>query len=380
MKLHLLGSALPRNVGLANLNLISQAHVGNEHRVINTTRRPTRVVISDEPSRVNISTRASVSATRSAHQSQNVSIHVDPHCGYPISTLTMGYSHLDRESIKPSASAKPNTPIIQHSDAHDPQLDDRDISRRLVINGSVPIRGSIYGLTEKVYRNKKAWYFGSSSSKFDSVDREAVFAMDGEISFLNVKLAAVAERERKRDEEITTANEVENKSSDGSDQEDDKNNKSNKESAGDEDGNVEKYCVGNSLGRFGRNMQEERVNWGLVEFRTSRKNKKEKHRKRLDWWVLLDDGKNVKEEKRRPAREWWKACKGGGVMEKVEMVGVVEVMVVAVVVNKQVVEEVEMVVVAMEEEMELVVAVMEEVERVVVAVVNKLEVEEPMVK
>ncbi|OIT30981.1 PREDICTED: receptor-like serine/threonine-protein kinase At4g25390 [Nicotiana attenuata] len=31
-----------------------------------------------------------------------------------------------------------------------------------------------------------------------------------------------------------------------------------------------------------------------------------KHKKRLDWWVSLDDEKNVKKEKRRPAREWWK--------------------------------------------------------------------------
>lgn len=35
------------------------------------------------------------------------------------------------------------------------------------------------------------------------------------------------------------------------------------------------------------------------------KTEKKKHRKRLDWWVSLDDEKNVK-EKRRPAREWWK--------------------------------------------------------------------------
>ncbi|KAM3382156.1 receptor-like serine/threonine-protein kinase [Capsicum galapagoense] len=36
------------------------------------------------------------------------------------------------------------------------------------------------------------------------------------------------------------------------------------------------------------------------------KTEKKKHRKRLDWWVSLDDEKNVKKEKRRPAREWWK--------------------------------------------------------------------------
>ncbi|XP_076928758.1 receptor-like serine/threonine-protein kinase At4g25390 [Bidens hawaiensis] len=31
-----------------------------------------------------------------------------------------------------------------------------------------------------------------------------------------------------------------------------------------------------------------------------------KNRKRLDWWISLDDDKNVKKQKRRPAREWWK--------------------------------------------------------------------------
>nr|GMC94406.1 receptor-like serine/threonine-protein kinase At4g25390 [Ipomoea batatas] len=36
------------------------------------------------------------------------------------------------------------------------------------------------------------------------------------------------------------------------------------------------------------------------------KTEKKKHRKRLDWWVSLDDEKTAKMEKRRPAREWWK--------------------------------------------------------------------------
>ncbi|KAI3808851.1 hypothetical protein L1987_24814 [Smallanthus sonchifolius] len=31
-----------------------------------------------------------------------------------------------------------------------------------------------------------------------------------------------------------------------------------------------------------------------------------KNRKRLDWWISLDEDKNLKKQKRRPAREWWK--------------------------------------------------------------------------
>nr|XP_043610243.1 receptor-like serine/threonine-protein kinase At4g25390 [Erigeron canadensis] len=34
--------------------------------------------------------------------------------------------------------------------------------------------------------------------------------------------------------------------------------------------------------------------------------KKSKNKKRLDWWMSLDEDKNVKKPKRRPAREWWK--------------------------------------------------------------------------
>ncbi|KAH0768756.1 hypothetical protein KY290_012737 [Solanum tuberosum] len=131
-------------------------------------RRPTGVVISDEPSQVNISKRASVSTTHLTHQSHNASIHVAPQSGYTISTPTVvpssgyqtlqGYSHLGRGSNIPSASAsqcnslntssgsiglsnlhiesngsEPNTPTTQHSDAHGPQPGDRDNFRRLVI-------------------------------------------------------------------------------------------------------------------------------------------------------------------------------------------------------------------------------------------------------
>ncbi|KAH0632857.1 hypothetical protein KY284_035643 [Solanum tuberosum] len=45
----------------------------------------------------------------------------------------LGYSYLGRGSNIPSASAKPNTPTTQHSDAHGPQPGDRDNFRRLVI-------------------------------------------------------------------------------------------------------------------------------------------------------------------------------------------------------------------------------------------------------
>ncbi|XP_049375787.1 uncharacterized protein LOC125840867 [Solanum verrucosum] len=134
----------------------------------NAMRRPTGVMISDEPSRVNISKIASVSTTHSTHQSHNASIHVSPQSGYTISTPTVvpssgyqtlqGYSHLGRGSNIPSASAsqcnslntssgsiglsnlhiesngsEPNTPTTQHSDAHGPQPGDRYNFRRFVI-------------------------------------------------------------------------------------------------------------------------------------------------------------------------------------------------------------------------------------------------------
>ncbi|XP_049362767.1 uncharacterized protein LOC125827516 [Solanum verrucosum] len=131
-------------------------------------RRPTGVVISDEPSRVNISTRASVSTTHSAHQSHNASTHVAPQSSYTISTppvvpssgyqTLQGYSHLGRGSTIPSSSvsqcntlntsnrsiglsnlhlesngSEPNTPTTQHSNAHGPQPGDKDNFWRLVI-------------------------------------------------------------------------------------------------------------------------------------------------------------------------------------------------------------------------------------------------------
>lgn len=34
--------------------------------------------------------------------------------------------------------------------------------------------------------------------------------------------------------------------------------------------------------------------------------RKKKSKRRLDWWVSLDEEKNIKRDKRRPVREWWK--------------------------------------------------------------------------
>lgn len=34
--------------------------------------------------------------------------------------------------------------------------------------------------------------------------------------------------------------------------------------------------------------------------------RKKKSKRRLDWWVSLDEEKNIKRDKRRPAREWWR--------------------------------------------------------------------------
>lgn len=50
---------------------------------------------------------------------------------------------------------------------------------------------------------------------------------------------------------------------------------------------------------------------GLKELLLHRKLIKRKKKKRLDWWVSLDEDKeenvkNLKREKPRPAREWWK--------------------------------------------------------------------------
>ncbi|CAN4085249.1 unnamed protein product [Withania somnifera] len=61
---------------------------------------------------------------------------------------------------------------------------------------------------------------------------------------------------------------------------------------------------------IGNEIKKERPKTGWIGASSSSgpvgKTAKKKHRKRLDWWVSLDDEKNVKEEKRRPAREWWK--------------------------------------------------------------------------
>lgn len=65
-----------------------------------------------------------------------------------------------------------------------------------------PVRGIVYGYTEKAYHQKKAWFCCSSSSDFDGVDRATISKMEDKISLLTAELAAVAERERKRDAEL----------------------------------------------------------------------------------------------------------------------------------------------------------------------------------
>ncbi|KAH0745606.1 hypothetical protein KY285_007263 [Solanum tuberosum] len=122
---------------------------------------------------------------------------------------------------------------------------------------SEPIRCSIYGYPEKAYQKKKSWYCGSSSSSFDGGDKETISAMESKIAYLNVELATVAEKEKKREEEIAAANEVENKRY-GALQarltflfesrnilppcpaSSDENDKSDKESEGDENGKSDK--------------------------------------------------------------------------------------------------------------------------------------------
>ncbi|KAL6541779.1 hypothetical protein OROGR_011265 [Orobanche gracilis] len=43
-----------------------------------------------------------------------------------------------------------------------------------------------------------------------------------------------------------------------------------------------------------------------IGYKMEKKNCKMTKRRQLDWWVSLEDEKNVKKDKRRPAREWWK--------------------------------------------------------------------------
>ncbi|KAG5595855.1 hypothetical protein H5410_037087 [Solanum commersonii] len=97
-------------------------------------RRPTGVVITDEPSRVNISKRASVSTTHSAHQSHNASTHVAPLCASQCNTLNTSSGSIELSNLHlESNGSEPNTPTTQHSNAHGPQLGDRDNFWRLVI-------------------------------------------------------------------------------------------------------------------------------------------------------------------------------------------------------------------------------------------------------
>ncbi|KAK6787028.1 hypothetical protein RDI58_015553 [Solanum bulbocastanum] len=75
-------------------------------------------------------------------------------------------------------------------------------SRRCPCVNCENVRGSVYGYREKAYQKKKSWYCGSSSSSFDGGDRETISAMESKIAYLNAELAAVAEREKKREEEL----------------------------------------------------------------------------------------------------------------------------------------------------------------------------------
>ncbi|KAH0634839.1 hypothetical protein KY284_037625 [Solanum tuberosum] len=130
-----------------------------------------------------------------------------------------------------------------------PTEEERWIEQRAqeTYNVGEPIRGSVYDYPEKAYQKKKSWYCGSSSSSFDGGDRETISAMESKIAYLNVELAVVAkrgkkreerekkreEKERKREEEIAAANE-----------EGDENDKSDKESEGDENGKSDKESEG----------------------------------------------------------------------------------------------------------------------------------------
>lgn len=122
---------------------------------LNTTRRPTGIMIADEPPLVNINPRASLSATQSSHQSQNAPALMASRSGYTISAPIVAPSH---ECNIPSASSsqcnslnttsksvglsnlhlgsngsEPNTPTTQHSNAQGPQPGDRDSTRRIII-------------------------------------------------------------------------------------------------------------------------------------------------------------------------------------------------------------------------------------------------------
>ncbi|KAG5590200.1 hypothetical protein H5410_040714 [Solanum commersonii] len=102
-----------------------------------------------------------------------------------------------------------------------------------------PIGGSVYGYPEKAYLKKKSWYCGSSSSSFDGGDRETISTMESKITYLNVELAIVVEREKKErvgDCGSKGGNILPPCSAniDGSDQEGDENDKSDIESEGDE--------------------------------------------------------------------------------------------------------------------------------------------------
>ncbi|KAH0761735.1 hypothetical protein KY290_017808 [Solanum tuberosum] len=106
-----------------------------------------------------------------------------------------------------------------------------------------PIGGSIYGYLEKAYQKKKSWYCGSSSSSFDGGDKETISAMESKIAYLNADLAAVAEREKKREEKEERGGDCGNKGGNilpPCPASSDENDKSDKESEGDENGTSDK--------------------------------------------------------------------------------------------------------------------------------------------
>ncbi|KAK2980938.1 hypothetical protein RJ640_022917 [Escallonia rubra] len=79
------------------------------------------------------------------------------------------------------------------------------------------------------------------------------------------------------------------------------------DNGGAESGRVKDYV----MEWIGSEIKKERPKSEWVEAASSsgqigKKPERKKTKKRLDWWVSLDEEKDVKKEKRRPAREWWK--------------------------------------------------------------------------
>lgn len=76
---------------------------------------------------------------------------------------------------------------------------------------------------------------------------------------------------------------------------------------GEEQGVVKDYVmewIGNEIGKeLSKNAWTgSSSNSGV----TGKSERKKKSKRRLDWWISLDEEKNMKRDNRRPAREWWK--------------------------------------------------------------------------